>query len=221
LSEKLKGVQLESAAELVMKLQEDLKMKEKQYDLLRGKQRSDQEGRKIAEEQLDVLKKELQSKEDESKAKDKHIRQLNKKIKEMKKDWISNREPATVTEGISSSPTPNSPRSWERSPDHREIKQLKEEIWAHQNQNAALAKEVARLEMENKLTVKVKDESMRLTEKELAHTKQLFQDLREKYLAQQVGLLASTDDSIGVELAKIKKEYFFCTCIELQIVFEF
>lgn len=159
---------LEVNHDLFIKLQDELKQKEKQYEILRGKQKLDQEGKKIAEERLEVAKGELKKKEEEMSAKDKHIRQLTKKLKQARKEWINDINPNTPNTSssnpvfISTSPgsannsysnlsavTSNIPvsKSWTVSPEldlkNREINQLKEAIWAHQSQNAALQAEVS------------------------------------------------------------------------------
>lgn len=68
------------------------------------------------------------------------------------------------------------------------------------------AQQVERLEAENKTNMKVKDDTIRRLEKELSYTKQLYQSLREKYVAQQVGLLDAVETSQSAEFAKLKKE---------------
>ncbi len=200
LMEKLRHAEVNQ--ELFIKLQEELKQKEKQYEILRGKQKLDQESKKVAEEKLELLKQELKQKEEEMAAKDKHIRQLTKKLKQARKDWIANDynpdAPANVTDAVPTSPLPlqtQSPNAtkWHLNPEidvkNREIKQLKEANWAHQNQNAALAQELEHLKNEHKAMLKVKEDTIRGLEKELAFVKQTHAGLRDKYLAQQVLLI--------------------------------
>jgi hypothetical protein len=140
--------------ELFLRLQEELKQKEKQYEILRGKQKMDQEGKKLAEEKLELLKQEIKNKDEEMAAKDKHIRQLTKKLKQARKDWITNDYNPNDSNSVSQTGTSphsvsspiGSAKSWQLNPEidlkNREIKQLKEAIWAHQNQNASLSAEV-------------------------------------------------------------------------------
>jgi len=114
-----------------------------------------------------------------------------------------------------------SPPSWDEitqlDSKNRELKQLKEAIWAHQKQNEKLDAEVQRLENENKSNMKVKEETIASLKKELVSTKSTYQAIREKYLEQQIGLLDPQDKSLGAELATIKKEYFFSIVMNCKL----
>jgi len=163
---------------------------------------------------LDSLRTQLREKEEETKAKDKHIRKLTDKVKQSRKDSNSS------TKDMDDNTSPVSPPSWEISPidsKNREVNQLKEAIWAHQKQNEKLDAEVQRLEKENKANVKVKDETIDALKKELTSIKSTYQAIREKYLEQQIGLLDPQDKSLGAEMAKIKKEYFFSIVMNCKL----
>jgi len=233
LLEKLKHT--ETNQEIFIKLQDSLKQKEKQYEILRGKQKLDQESKKLSEEKVELLKQEIKQKDEEMTAKDKHIRQLTKKVKQARKDWISNDYKAdtdnnspnstpsspALTPQASAQPSPSGSAKWQLNPEvdvkNREIKQLKEAIWAHQTQNASIAQELEHLQNEHKSMIKVKDETIRSSEKELAFVKQSHTSLRDKYLAQQIGLLDPQDKTLLSELQKIQKEYFFSLALSCKL----
>lgn len=137
---------------LVVKLSEDLRMKEKQYDILRGKQKIDFEKKLIAEEKLAKSLERIKELEQESNAKDKNIRQLSKKLKKLRSDWIKSPQvnedtsqeksalPKPSQNYIKSSLPSIGSSSYELDMKTREIKKLQEAVWAHQQQNSDLAK---------------------------------------------------------------------------------
>ena len=118
-----------------------------------------------------------------------------------------------TTNSTNSTSSSSSSKTWQLNPEidslHRQIKQLKEATWAHQQQNASLATEIEHITNENKVHLKVKDEQLRSLEKELSFMKQTHQALREKYLVQQIGLLDPHDKSLLSELQKVTKEYVY------------
>jgi len=218
-SEKLQNYahQLEGNTNLFIKLQEELKQKEKQYEILYNQFVLANESKNIAEGRLDSLRTQLRDKEEETKAKDKHIRKLTDKVKQSRKD---SKDTNSSTKDMDDNTSPVSPPHWEISPidsKNREVSQLKEAIWAHQKQNEKLDSEVQRLEKENKANVKVKDETIGTLKKELTSVKSTYQAIREKYLEQQIGLLDPQDKSLGAEMAKIKKEYFFSIVMNCKL----
>ena len=208
----------ETNNQLFIKLQDELRQKEKQYEILRGKQKLDQDGKKFNEEKIEILKADLKRKDEEMAAKDKHIKQLSKKLKEMRKEWItkdsdSNGVPmatspgSTVATNLATTPS----KSWQLNPEvdmlNRQIKQLKDANWAHQTQNSTLCQELDQLRNENKAAIKVKDDHIKSLEKELSFVKNTHQELRDKFLVQQLGLLNPQDESLLGELQKLSKEY--------------
>jgi hypothetical protein len=145
---------------LFVKLQEELRQKEKQYEIMRGKQLVDQEGKKVAEERAETFRNSFRAKEEDCKAKDKHIQQLTKKLKQARKEWIaSSRENSvgfndTIVHEVQhdSLKSLGPSNSWQMRPEidikEREIKKLRDEIWAHQQQNGSLSSEVRRVSKE-------------------------------------------------------------------------
>eukprot|EP01114_Cavostelium_apophysatum_P021688 TRINITY_DN7638_c0_g1_i1.p1 TRINITY_DN7638_c0_g1~~TRINITY_DN7638_c0_g1_i1.p1 ORF type:complete len:1024 (+),score=273.72 TRINITY_DN7638_c0_g1_i1:183-3254(+) len=195
--------------QLFAKIQDELKQKEKSYELIKHKQQADQEGKRLAEERLEVLRIQMKEKEEECLAKDKNIRQLSKKLKENRAEWLASGGNQNASIGAAD--------SWKLKPEidvkNREIKSLRDAIWAHQTQNQLLTSEIMQVENDTKAKLKVKDEHIRKLEKELEFVRNAFQGVREKYLNQQVGLLGEED----AELQQVKKEYFFTLAVSCKL----
>eukprot|EP01117_Protostelium_nocturnum_P006648 TRINITY_DN2393_c3_g1_i1.p1 TRINITY_DN2393_c3_g1~~TRINITY_DN2393_c3_g1_i1.p1 ORF type:complete len:993 (+),score=407.20 TRINITY_DN2393_c3_g1_i1:214-3192(+) len=207
--------------ELFYKLQEELNMKDRQYESLRSEHKANQQERRIAEEQRDSASKVIKELEEENKAKEHHIRRIQKKLKQARKEGFSE---SKTSDRLSMSPRSSSigfmggeSLSAEIEQRDRAINKLKETIWAHQQQNAAITLELSRVTAENTAVLRAKDEIIERLEKEIVDSKEIHQTMREKYLEQQLGLMDPKDSSVIAEMQKLKKVYFFSLALNTKL----
>jgi len=100
---------------------------------------------------------------------------------------------------------------------NREIKQLREAIWAHQNQNASLLKEIERCRAEKEAALQLKSDTIARTQNELQNWKQRYQSLRHQHLIELLSFLNPKASGPFADLQRIKKEYFFSLAIAFKL----
>ncbi|PRP88382.1 hypothetical protein PROFUN_03296 [Planoprotostelium fungivorum] len=212
--------------DVFVKLELELRRMEKEYEELRNRYRLDEERFRMAEEKREQEQKTCKELEEENRGKDNHIRRLQKKLKAARKEEPESTSAsvgsysnmtAAANSGAHSSMNGGGAEQGDVQKD-RLISKLRETIWAHQQQNSALSVEMSREASAFLMKMRVKDEVIRQQEREMKALRENHSLIREKFVAQQIGLDSPHDDnSKDVELQKIQRAYFFSIAVACKL----